>query len=106
MVGTVKLSGPIAWSDGGTYYTNGTAANQKGRNSVFTFDSSNSKIDISGVQFSATTDPLNKTMTLISGNTISSVAKNVVWTIANGTPADFGVSLAKNNTTLKAILIW
>ena len=101
VVDTATLSGPIAWSDGGTYYTNGTAANQKGRNSVFTFDS-NSKIDISGVQFSATTDPLNKTMTLISGNTISSVAKNVVGTIANGTPADFGVSLAKNNTTLKA----
>ena len=101
VVDTATLSGPIAWSDGGTYYTNGTAANQKGRNSVFTFDS-NSKNDISGIQFSATTDPLNKTMTLISGNTISSVAKNVVGTIANGTPADFGVSLAKNNTTLKA----
>jgi hypothetical protein len=101
VVDTATLSGPIAWSDGGTYYQNGTAANQKGRNSVFTFDS-NSEIDISGVQFSATTDPLNKTMTLISGNTISSVAKNVAGTITNGTPASFEVSLAKNNTTLKA----
>lgn len=101
VVDTATLSGPIAWSDGGTYYTNGTAANQKGRNSVFTFDS-NSKIDISGVDFTATTDPLNKTMTLISGNTINSVAKNVAGTVSNGTPASLGVSFGRVNATLAA----
>ena len=100
VVDTATLIGPISWSDG-TYYQNGTATNQCNRNSVFTFDS-NSKIDISGVQFSATTDPLNKTMTLIGGNTINSVVKNVAGTITNGTPASFDVSLTINNTLLAA----
>ena len=104
VVDTATLSGPITWSDGGTYYTNGTAANQKNRNSVFTFNES-STFDISGVKFSTTDDPLagaTKTMTLIGGNTIDSVAKNVAGTITNGTPESFDVSLTKNNTLLAA----
>ena len=103
-VSRATLTGAIAWSDGGTYYKNGTVANQKNRNSVFTFNDS-SEIDISGVKFSATDDPLagaTKTMTLIGGNTINSVDKNVAGTITNGTPASFDVSLTKNNTLLAA----
>ena len=103
IVETATLSGPITWTDGGTYYTNGMASNQKNRNSVFTFDA-NSKIDISGVDFTATTDPLNKTMTLISGNTINSVAKNVAGSFTDGkdTPRSFGVALSRANGTLEA----
>jgi hypothetical protein len=104
VVDSATLSGSITWSDGGTYYTNGTAPNQKNRNSVFTFNES-STFDISGVKFSTTDDPLagaTKTMTLIGGNTINSVAKNVAGTFTNGTPASFDVSLTKNNTLLAA----
>ncbi|MBO6253964.1 MAG: hypothetical protein J6O49_09980, partial [Bacteroidaceae bacterium] len=38
VVDTATLSGPITWTDGDPYYTDGMASNQKNRNSVFTFD--------------------------------------------------------------------
>lgn len=77
-VDSATVTGEIAWQDGGTYYTN--------EKYTFTGDS---KTDISGVTFTADSDPLNKSMTLIS-NAAGSIT---------GTP-DFKVSLA--NTTLEA----
>ena len=98
MVDTATLSGPIAWSDGGTYYENGTEANQNDKNATYTFDS-DSAVNIAGVQFSTTEDPIaagkTKSMTLLKG------VNGVVETKISGTPS-FAVALTQNNTKLDA----
>ena len=81
-VSDATVTGEIAWSDGGTYY----------KNTEYTF-SDNSKIDISGVNFNATEDPLaggTKTMTLIS---------NAAGAVTAGSPT---FNVAMSNTKLKA----
>ncbi len=96
-VETATLSGPIAWSDGGTYYTNGTAANQNGTKATYKFDGS-SEVNINGVQFNAVADPLagaTKSMTLLKN--VNDVAANKV----SGTPS-FTVALDQTNTKLDA----
>ena len=72
------VAGEISWTDGGTYYDN----------TKYTF-TGDSVTDVAGVTFTSTTDPLNKSMVLISN------AKGTV----TGTP-DFAVKLS--NTTLAA----
>ena len=98
VVDTATLSGPIAWSDGGTYYENGTEANQNDKNATYTFDS-DSAVNIAGVQFSTTEDPIaaekTKSMTLLKGVT------GVVEDKISGTPS-FAVALTQNNTKLDA----
>ena len=94
---TATLTGAIAWSDGGIHYTNGSDANQNGTKATYTFDV-NSAVNISGVAFSATSDPLagsTKSMTLLKGVT------GVVATKVSGTPS-FTVTLDQTNTKLDA----
>ena len=96
-VSTATLTGDIAWNDGGTHYTNGSDANQNGTKATYKFDG-NSAVDISGVAFSATSDPLagsTKSMTLLKGVT------GVVATKVSGTPS-FAVTLDQTNTKLDA----
>ena len=81
-VETATMKAEIPWSDGGAYY----------KNTEYTFNSE-SKIDISGVKFTADTDPLagsTKGMILIS---------NVDGAVTAGTP-QFDVAL--QNTKLEA----
>ncbi len=96
-VETATLRGPIAWSDGGTYYTNGTAANQNGTKATYKFDE-NTEVNISGVQFNAAADPLagaTKSMTLLKDVT------GVVATKVSGTPT-FVVTIDQKNIKLDA----
>ena len=67
-VTTATLSGDITWGDNSVYYENGGVENQNGVKPNYVFGSS-SAINIGGVQFSATTDPMNKSMTLLKGVT-------------------------------------
>ncbi len=93
LVSSATLTGDIAWNDGGTHYTNGSDANQNGTKATYKFDG-NSAVDISGVAFSATADPLagtTKSMTLLKGVT------GVVATKVSGTPS-FAVTLDQTNT--------
>ncbi len=78
-VGTATMTGTIAWDTGKAYY----------ENTKYTF-SDTSKTDISGVKFTADTDPLNQSMTLIT---------NAAGTVTDGSP-EFTVALS--NTTLSA----
>ena len=94
LVSSATLTGDIAWNDGGTHYTNGSDANQNGTKATYTFDSS-SAVDISGVQFNATVDPLGKSMTLLKD------VNGVVATKVSGTPS-FAVALDQTNTKLDA----
>ena len=94
LVSSATLTGDIAWNDGGVHYTNGSDANQNGTKATYTFDS-NSSVDISGVQFNATVDPLGKSMTLLKD--VNGVAANKV----SGTPS-FTVALDQTNTKLAA----
>ena len=94
VVSSATLTGDIAWNDGGTHYTNGSDANQNGTKATYTFDS-NSAVDISGVQFNATVDPLGKSMTLLKD--VNGVVANKV----SGTPS-FTVALNQTNTKLAA----
>ena len=84
-VTTATMTGEVAWKDGGVYY----------KNTKYTFTDA-SKTDISGVRFTAGTDPLaegnKKSMTLISGNVAGKVKEG-------GAPA-FAVAL--ENTKLEA----
>ena len=93
-VTTATLSGDITWGDNSVYYENGGAENQNGVKPNYVFGSS-SAINIGGVQFSATTDPMNKSMTLLKG------VNGVVETKISGTPT-FAVALTQNNTKLDA----
>ena len=93
-VTTATLSGGITWSDNSVYYENGAVENQNGVKPNYVFSSS-SAINIGGVQFSATTDPMNKSMTLLKGVT------GVAETNISGTPA-FAVTLTRNNAKLDA----
>ena len=97
VVGAATLTGAIDWSDGGVHYENGGAANQNNVNAVYKFDG-NSAVDISGVAFSATKDPLageTRSMTLLQG-VDGVVAGNVA-----GAPS-FAVALDQTNTKLDA----
>ena len=94
VVSDAKVTGIINWSDDGTHYTNGGDANQNGTKATYTFKDS-SAVDISGVAFSATTDPLGKSMTLLKGVT------GVVEKKISGTPS-FTVTLDQANTKLDA----
>ncbi|MBQ6743887.1 MAG: hypothetical protein IJR05_03920 [Acidaminococcaceae bacterium] len=93
-VSSATLTGDIAWNDGGTHYTNGSDANQNGTKATYKFDG-NSAVDISGVQFNATVDPLGKSMTLLKD------VNGVVATKVSGTPS-FTVALDQTNTKLDA----
>jgi len=78
-VATATVAGTIAWDTGKAYY----------ENTKYTF-SDTSKTDISGIKFTADTDPLNQSMTLIT---------NAAGTVTDGSP-EFTVALS--NTTLSA----
>lgn len=78
-VTTATMTGEIRWSDG-VYY----------ENKEYTFTDS-SETDISGVTFTADTDPLGKSMTLI---------KNAAGTVKEGSTPKFTVGL--ENTMLAA----
>ncbi len=96
-VTTATLSGDITWGDNSVYYENGEVENQNGVKPNYVFGSS-SAINIGGVQFSATSDPLagsTKSMTLLKGVT------GVVATKVSGTPS-FTVTLDQTNTKLDA----
>ena len=94
LVSSATLTGDIAWNDGGTHYTNGSDANQNGTKATYKFDG-NSAVDISGVAFSATSDPLGKSMTLLKD------VNGVMATKVSGTPS-FTVALDQTNTKLDA----
>ena len=96
-VSTATLNGAVNWSDGASYYTNGTDVNQNNVAATYKFDG-NTSVDLSGVAFSATADPLTgttKSMTLLKGVT------GVVATKVSGTPS-FTVALDQRNTKLDA----
>ncbi len=97
-VSTATLSGPIAWSDGGIYYTNGSDVNQNSVAATYKFDNS-TDVDISGVTFSTMVDPIaagkTKSMTLLKG------VEGVEESNVSGTPA-FTVTLDQTNTKLDA----
>ncbi|SDC34005.1 Extended Signal Peptide of Type V secretion system [Succiniclasticum ruminis] len=82
-VSTATLSGGIAWSDGVTHYTNKN----------YKFDG-NTKVNV-GVNFTATADPLNTSMTLIGSDSAEHAVKGTI----SGTP---GFTVTMNNTTLDA----
>ena len=96
-VSAVTLTGSITWSDGGVHYTNGSDANQNGTNATYKFDA-NYTVDVSGVIFNATSDPLagsSKSMTLMKG--VDGVAADKI----SGTPS-FAFALGQTNTKLDA----
>ena len=78
-VDTAAITGEIAWDTGKAYY----------ENTKYAFTDS-SETDISGVKFTADTDPLNQSMTLIT---------NAAGTVKDGSP-EFAIAL--RNTSLKA----
>ena len=96
-VSTATLNGAVNWSDGASYYTNGTDVNQNNVAATYKFDG-NTSVDLSGVAFSATADPLTgttKSMTLLKN--VNDVAANKVI----GTPS-FAITLDQTNTKLDA----
>ncbi|MBO6204640.1 MAG: hypothetical protein J6O13_14015, partial [Selenomonas sp.] len=96
-VDSATISGAIAWNDNGVHYTNGVDTNQNNVKATYKFDG-NSSVDVSGVTFNATSDPLagaSKSMTLMKG--VDGVAANKI----NGTPS-FTVALDQTNTKLDA----
>ena len=97
-VTTATLSGAIDWRDGGTYYTNGVDVNENGKDATYTFDG-DTAVDIAGVQFSTTEDPIaggkTKSMTLLKD------VNGVAETNISGTPA-FAVAFTQNNSKLDA----
>ncbi|MBO5636908.1 MAG: hypothetical protein J5906_05260 [Acidaminococcaceae bacterium] len=96
-VSAATLIGSITWSDGGVHYTNGSDANQNGTNATYKFDA-NSTVDVSGVIFNATSDPLagsSKSITLMKG--VDGIAADKI----SGTPS-FAVALDQTNTKLEA----
>ena len=78
-VDKATVTGTVAWDTGKAYY----------ENTKYAFNGS-SETDISGVKFTADTDPLNQSMTLIT---------NAAGTVTEGSPE---FTLALRNTSLKA----
>jgi len=81
LVENAAMKGGIAWKEGGSHYTN----------TDYTFDA-NTAIDLSALTFTADTDPMNRSMTLI---------KNANGTVT-GSPSKFTLALALGNTELTA----